>query len=243
MLKSLRFSVPLAAGFAGVTGTNARSFSQARISHRPIPLNLKNQVVLITGATAGIGASCAWQFAEEGCNLILVGRRDDRLQIMKKEIMENYPSVDIHTVAMSVTDLEKVAELPNKLPPKFKNVDILVNNAGLALGVTAVEDNDVESAKTVLDTNVLGMIALCRAFLPGMKERGNGHLINMGSIAVRKNIVEAVVNILTIFCTSILLYCRDTMRTLVAPHTMLLSMQYVDLLKQHVMILQGHLFV
>lgn len=90
----------------------------------------------------------------------------------------------MHTVKLSVTDLTAVAELPKKLPAKFQNVDILLNNAGLALGVSPAESNDVEAAKTVMDTNVLGTIAMCSAFLPGMKERGTGHLINMGSIAV-----------------------------------------------------------
>lgn len=184
MLRSLRVPVALAAGSAGLASGGIRSFCQAKKSARVKPLCLKNKVVLITGATAGIGSSCAWQFAEEGCNLILVGRRDDRLQAIKQDILASYPSIDIHTVQLSVTDYDKVAELPNQLPPKFRNVDILVNNAGLALGVTPADANDMEAAKTVIDTNVLGMIALCRAFLPGMKERGSGHLINMGSVAV-----------------------------------------------------------
>jgi 3-hydroxy acid dehydrogenase/malonic semialdehyde reductase len=191
MLRSVRLTVPIAATLTAFSGGNLKAFSQARKSARVTPLNLKGQVVLITGATAGIGASCAWQFAEEGCNLILVGRREDKLQEVKKEILESYPTIDIHTVPLSVTDLDKVAELPNKLPAKFRNVDILVNNAGLALGVTPAHENDVEAAKTVLDTNVLGMIAMCRAFLPGMKERGSGHLINMGSIAVSLHVHAA----------------------------------------------------
>jgi 3-hydroxy acid dehydrogenase / malonic semialdehyde reductase len=186
MLKSLRVSVPLVAGISSFGGMNAVSFSQqAKTSTRTTPLSLKNKVVMITGATAGIGMSCAWRFAEEGSNLILVGRRDDRLQSLKKDITASYPNVAVHTVAMSVTDYEKVAELPSKLPAQFKDVEVLVNNAGLALGVSSVEANDMEAAKTVMDTNVLGTIALCRAFLPGMKERGAGHVINMGSVAVR----------------------------------------------------------
>ncbi len=172
------------------------AFSQIRsvTSRRVTPLDLTNKVVLITGASSGIGAACAWQFAEEGCHLILIGRRDDRLKHLKKDIIASYPKVDVHTVAMSVTDLEKVAALPKSLPGKFHDVDILLNNAGLALGVTPADQNDVAAAKTVLDTNVLGTIALCSAFLPGMKERGSGHLINMGSIAVSSN--EFNVNIL-----------------------------------------------
>ncbi len=93
--------------------------------------------------------------------------------------------MEVHTVVMSVADTDAVAALPSKLPERFRDVDILVNNAGLALGVSGVDTNSVLDAKTVLDTNVLGVIAMCRAFVPGMKERGSGHIINMGSVAVR----------------------------------------------------------
>jgi NADP-dependent 3-hydroxy acid dehydrogenase YdfG len=107
---------------------------------------------------------------------------------MKQEILAAYPNIAIHTVAMSVTDFESVAALPCKLPEAFKDVDILVNNAGLALGVASADSNDIDDARTVLDTNVMGSIALCRAFLPRMKERGSGHIINMGSVAVSQQL-------------------------------------------------------
>jgi 3-hydroxy acid dehydrogenase/malonic semialdehyde reductase len=129
-------------------------------------------VVLITGATAGIGMACAWQFAEQGSKLILLGRREDRLEELKKAITTEYPDVKVLTVAMSVTDKQKVAELPSVLPSEFSKVYCLVNNAGLVLGVSTVEGNNVENAQTVLDTNVIGIISMCSAFLPGMKERG-----------------------------------------------------------------------
>ncbi len=179
------------------------AFSQIRsiTSRRVTPLDLTNKVVLITGASSGIGAACAWQFAEEGCHLILIGRRDDRLKLLKKDIIASYPKVDVHTVAMSVTDLEKVAALPKSLPGKFHDVDILLNNAGLALGVTPADQNDVAAAKTVLDTNVLGTIALSSAFLPGMKERGSGHLINMGSIAVSSYVIMFYDGALLTYCS------------------------------------------
>ena len=168
---------------------NLRKFaatSQIRsiASRKSFPQDLTGKVVLITGASSGIGASCAWQFAEQGCHLVLVGRRDDKLQALKNVLLGSYPKTDVHTVVMSVSDLQQVADLPKKLPSKFRDVDILLNNAGLAIGFTSVDQNDVHAAQTVLDTNVLGTIALCSAFLPGMKERGSGHLINMGSIAV-----------------------------------------------------------
>ncbi|RYY84462.1 SDR family NAD(P)-dependent oxidoreductase [archaeon] len=145
--------------------------------------DLKRQVVLITGATAGIGAACAMRLAEEGCKLVLVGRRKDRLDIIKKEILSFYPHTHIHTVSLSVTDYDAVAALPTTLPPEFRDVDILVNNAGIALGTPTVDQNRLEDAKQVMDTNVLGTIALCSAFIPGMKKRNRGHIVNMGSIS------------------------------------------------------------
>ncbi len=84
---------------------------------------------------------------------------------------------------MSVSDTEKVAKLPTQLPAEFKNVDILVNNAGLALGVSSVENNSLEHATTVMDTNVIGVIAFCSAFMPGMLARNRGHVFNVGSCA------------------------------------------------------------
>lgn len=113
----------------------------------------------------------------------MIGRRKDKLESLQSAITKEYPSVRVHTVAISVTDLDAVAALPQALPEEFAKVRVLVNNAGLALGVTAVDQNSVADAKTVLDTNVLGTIAFTSAFLPGMKARAEGHIINMGSVA------------------------------------------------------------
>jgi len=144
---------------------------------------MKNKTVLITGATAGIGLACTWRFAEAGANLVLVGRRDERLLAIKKMLAEDFPAIRVHTVAMSVADTAAVARLPEALPFELREVDVLVNNAGLALGVTSVKDNSVADAATVLETNVLGTIAFCSAFLPGMIARNQGHIINVGSVA------------------------------------------------------------
>jgi hypothetical protein len=159
------------------------STSVSRPPRSPL-VSLKDKVVLITGATAGIGLACAWRFADEHARLVLVGRRTDRLNEIKDAILKEYPKLKIHTVAMSVTDYGEVAALPKKLPNDFKDVDILVNNAGLARGVTKVEDNSMSDAIEVMETNVLGTIAFTAAFVPGMKQRGRGHIVNMGSVAV-----------------------------------------------------------
>lgn len=130
------------------------------------------------------GAACAWKFAALGSKLILVGRRQDRLKQLEKELLVQFPSLRVHVVPISVTDFDTVANLPSKLPVEFQAVEILVNNAGLALGVSPVDKNSVEDASTVINTNVLGTIAFCSAFIPGMIARNAGHVINMGSVAV-----------------------------------------------------------
>lgn len=158
--------------------TTKQSFSES-LKVSPIA----NQVVLITGATAGIGKACARRLAKHDAKLVLLGRRDDRLKELKDELIKAYPLLKVHTVSLSVTDLDAVAALPSTLPKEFADVDILINNAGLALGVSSVENNKVSDAKTVIDTNVTGLIALSTAFLPGMKKRNRGHLVNMGSVA------------------------------------------------------------
>ena len=146
-------------------------------------IKLNGQTVLITGATSGIGEACAWRFANEGCKLVLIGRRKDRLMKLKSELTAEYHDSIVHIEALSVSDMEAVASLPQRLPQEFQEIDILVNNAGLALGLAPADQNSIQDAQTTLDTNVLGIIAMCRAFLPGMRARGNGHVINMGSIA------------------------------------------------------------
>lgn len=115
--------------------------------------------------------------------MVLVGRRKERLDNIKTMLKEDFPAVRVHTVAMSVSDVEKVAALPSELPADLREVDILVNNAGLALGVSSVETNSISDAMAMLDTNVLGVVAFCRAFMPSMVERGAGHVINVGSCA------------------------------------------------------------
>lgn len=168
--------------------TRSTSCAAAAVVPPPRPnrgnlVSLKNKTVLITGASAGIGEACAWRFADEGSNLILLGRREEKLNELKNNILHYYPKLNIHVLPMSTIEYEKVSQLPNTLPPNFQNVDILVNNAGLALGVEPAHKNNVEDARQVIETNVMGVIAMTTAFLPGMISRGYGHIINMGSIA------------------------------------------------------------
>lgn len=111
------------------------------------------------------------------------------LDALSKDIREAYPSSKIHSVAMSVTDYDAVAALPRSLPEDFQAVEVLVNNAGLALGVNPVDKNSISEASEVISTNVMGVVAFCSAFVPGMLERKAGHIINMGSVAVSHLII------------------------------------------------------
>jgi NADP-dependent 3-hydroxy acid dehydrogenase YdfG len=137
----------------------------------------------ITGASAGIGEMCAWRFAEEGCKLILIARRQERLSRLSEAIQSQYPDLSIHTITMDVQDLSTVASIPSSLPQQFKDVYLLINNAGLALGIDPIHQLDMLEAKQMIDTNILSLIAFSRAFIPGMVERNQGHIINMSSIA------------------------------------------------------------
>ena len=127
--------------------------------------------------------------------MVLVARRLEKLNQMKAALEAKFPGIRVHLVQLSVTDLDAIKQLPNALPNDFKDVSILVNNAGLAIGTPSVFENDAVDIKTVMDTNVTGTIAFCTAFLPGMKARGEGHVVNMGSIAGHKTYINASVYI------------------------------------------------
>lgn len=148
------------------------------------PQDIAGQCCLITGASAGIGEACAWRFAEQKAKLILMSRRLERLDKLKDELIAAFPDLpEVVTLAFDVQDITAIADLPSKLPETHQAVDILVNNAGLALGTEPADNNDMSSVMQMLNTNVAAVIAFSRAFLPGMKSRGKGHLINIGSIA------------------------------------------------------------
>lgn len=131
------------------------------------------ETVLITGATSGIGLATARLFHKAGARLALVGRREDRLEALRKE----FP--DALVVAWDVRDAAGLARVPTQ------DVDVLVNNAGLALGTEPIHEGNPDEWDVVLDTNVKGLLRLTRAVLPGMLRRGRGHVVNLGSTAGR----------------------------------------------------------
>ena len=140
------------------------------------------KTVLITGATAGIGKACAEKFAAAKDNLILTGRRADRLAALKTAL-ENQYKIDVITCCFDVRHREEVFRAVNDLPDHWKNIDILVNNAGLALGRDSFEDANLADWETMLHTNVDGLLYVSKAVIPFMIRNKKGHIINMGSIA------------------------------------------------------------
>ena len=144
-----------------------------------------NKIVFITGATSGFGEACAHVFAQNGCNLIINGRRTERLEKLKKQIEEKY-SVACQSAPFDVRDQKKVFDTINNLPAEWKNIDILINNAGLALGRDLFDKASLEDWDTMLDTNVKGLLYVSKAVVPFMTQRRSGHIINVGSTAAKE---------------------------------------------------------
>jgi 3-hydroxy acid dehydrogenase / malonic semialdehyde reductase len=140
---------------------------------------------MITGATAGIGEACAWKFAGQKHDLILTGRRADRLEALAGEIRRG-DGVQVQTLVFDVQDRASVEAAWNSLSPEWRKISILVNNAGLALGRAPIQEGDVEDWDIMIDTNVKGLLYVTRTVLPEMITAKAGHIINLGSVAGRE---------------------------------------------------------
>jgi len=138
--------------------------------------------ILITGATAGIGKATAEIFAKNGNDLIITGRRKDRLEVFKKELEEKY-KIAVLSLCFDVTKRAEVQTAFSNLPDAFKDIDILVNNAGLASGLSSIQEGDIDDWEKMIDTNIKGLLYVTRTIAPGMIERKKGHIINLGSVA------------------------------------------------------------
>ncbi len=141
-----------------------------------------NKIVLITGATSGIGKACAEKFAANNHDLIITGRRNDRLQELRLTLEKEF-NVRVLDLCFDVQDKSAVESALNHLPEEWQAIDILINNAGLALGRDSFEEADMNDWETMLNTNVHGLLYVSRAVLPYMLKRKKGHIINMGSVA------------------------------------------------------------
>ncbi|SEK73206.1 NADP-dependent 3-hydroxy acid dehydrogenase YdfG [Aquimarina amphilecti] len=138
------------------------------------------KTALITGATSGIGKSTAYEFAKNHINLILCGRRQERLDQMKSELGSN---VKVHTLCFDVRDKENVFKNIENLPLEFSKIDILINNAGNAHGLDPIQTGNLDDWDAMLDINVKGLLYVSKAIIPKMISQKSGHIINIGSIA------------------------------------------------------------
>lgn len=135
-------------------------------------------IALVTGASAGFGSAITRRFIREGRKVVAVGRRRERLDALRSDLGEN-----LHPLVLDVQDRAAVAKAFEELPAAFREIDILVNNAGLALGLETADKADLDDWETMVDTNIKGLLYVTRALLPGMTERGRGHVVNLGSVA------------------------------------------------------------
>jgi NADP-dependent 3-hydroxy acid dehydrogenase YdfG len=140
------------------------------------------KIALITGATAGIGEACANVFAREGYNLILTGRRLDRLEKLAAQLNEKY-NVETAVSSFDVRNREQAIENLEGLPAKWKKVDVLINNAGLSQGLDPIQKGSYDDWDTMIDTNVKGLLYVSRVVSNWMIDNGYGHIVNLGSIA------------------------------------------------------------
>ena len=143
---------------------------------------LANKIVLITGASSGIGKACAHLFAAQGARIILSARRIERLEELVRELSHQYHQ-EHFVLPLDVCDKAQVKTQLGSLPSEWKSIDILINNAGLALDTFPLHQGIVEHWDTMIDTNVKGLLYVSREVIPGMIARGRGHVFNIGSIA------------------------------------------------------------
>lgn len=139
-----------------------------------------SKTAFITGASSGIGHATAVEFAKQGINLIITGRRQKRLDSLKKELSDK---VKVHTLAFDVRDRNAVTNAINSLPEDFKQIDILINNAGNAHGLDTIQDGNLDDWDAMMDSNVKGLLYVSKAIIPQMVVRESGHIINIGSSA------------------------------------------------------------
>lgn len=139
---------------------------------------LRNRIIFVTGATAGIGEACARRFSKADATLILLGRRKERLEALAKEL-----GTPCHLLALDIRDGKALESAIASLPPEFAAIDALINNAGLAAGLDRAPESDLEDWDTMIDTNIRALVHCTRLVLPGMTSRDRGHIVNIGSVA------------------------------------------------------------
>ncbi len=141
----------------------------------------KKGIVLVTGATSGIGEGCAKRFAQGGYRVIITGRNREKLDSLKKSLEAD--GTEVLTLAFDVRDREAARKAVESIPDDWKDVDVLINNAGLARGLEPEYKGDFDDWDQMIDTNIKGLLTMTRLIVPGMVIRNSGHIINIGSVA------------------------------------------------------------
>jgi 3-hydroxy acid dehydrogenase/malonic semialdehyde reductase len=143
-----------------------------------------NKIVLITGASSGFGKACAYKFAENNYDIIIAGRRKERLVELKADL-EKKSGIQAMVLVMDVQKRQEVLSSIENLPDAWKRIDVLINNAGLALGRNLFDEADINDWETMLDSNVKGLLYVSKAVLPFMIKEKKGHIVNIGSVAAK----------------------------------------------------------
>jgi NADP-dependent 3-hydroxy acid dehydrogenase YdfG len=143
---------------------------------------LHGKIVFITGASSGIGEATARAFAAEGARLLLAARRMSKLEQLKPELLQA-GAAEVHLLELDVRERAKVESSVAALPAAWQAIEVLINNAGLSRGLDKLYEGDPEDWDEMIDTNVKGLLYVTRAVVPGMVERGSGHIVNLGSTA------------------------------------------------------------
>ena len=141
----------------------------------------KRKICLVTGATSGIGEACALRFAKEGYDVIITGRREQLLNQVAQRI--EALGVRAKALCFDVRNEQQVFDVLGSIEPEWAEIDVLINNAGLALGLDPLQEGDLDDWNTMIDTNIKGLLYVCRALVPGMVARNRGEIINIGSVA------------------------------------------------------------
>lgn len=142
---------------------------------------MEKKIVMVTGATSGIGEACAKKFANGGYNVIITGRRHDKLEALKTQLEAQ--GARVLALTFDVREREAARKAVESLDGEWADIDVLVNNAGLALGLDKEYEGDFNDWDTMIDTNVKGLLNMTRFIVPGMVKRNRGHVINIGSVA------------------------------------------------------------
>ncbi|MEZ5105422.1 MAG: SDR family NAD(P)-dependent oxidoreductase [Draconibacterium sp.] len=141
-----------------------------------------NKIALITGATSGIGEATSILLAENNFDVILTGRRAERLEALK-ETITNKTGAKVYLLNFDIRSLEATEQAVKSLPNDWLNIDVLVNNAGLAAGLSSIQEGSIDDWERMIDTNIKGLLYISRLISPLMIKRGSGHIVNLSSIA------------------------------------------------------------